>query len=162
MQQVSKVKTETLTLVQEESEKEQQKAVSARDKMWEERLSSMEDELAQKLASKVYFLFSPTHHLIGWFNTHFKSRQGSFSIWDSDRLQHIWIVFFSYWFFYNLFLLSDVFHVTQKLCENWIIYNWCELLKAFWTAVFLFVFLVKKNRILWIAINFFIYIFQIP
>jgi len=65
MQQVSKVKTETLTLVQEESEKEQQKAVSARDKMWEERLSSMEDELAQKLASKVYFLFSPTHYFTG-------------------------------------------------------------------------------------------------
>lgn len=57
MQQVSRVKSETLTLVQEESEKEREKAVSAaareRDQYWEERLGSMEDDYAKKLAHKV-------------------------------------------------------------------------------------------------------------
>lgn len=57
MQQVSRVKSETLTLVQQESEKDQEKAVAARDRVWEERISEMEDEQAKKLASKVCYVF---------------------------------------------------------------------------------------------------------
>jgi hypothetical protein len=57
MQQVSRVKSETLALVQEESDKEREKAVIAasneRDKYWEEKLGSLEDEFAKKLAQKV-------------------------------------------------------------------------------------------------------------
>ena len=47
------MKSETLTLVQQESEKDLEKAVAARDKVWEQRLSDMEDENAKKLANKV-------------------------------------------------------------------------------------------------------------
>ena len=51
--QVSRVKSETLTLVQQESEKDTEKAVAARDKHWEDKLSQLEDDHAKQLAKKV-------------------------------------------------------------------------------------------------------------
>ena len=51
--QVSRVKSETLSLVQQEGEKDTEKAVAARDKHWEEKLSQIEDDHAKQLAKKV-------------------------------------------------------------------------------------------------------------
>lgn len=63
MQQVSRVKSETLNLVQQESEKDLQKAVTAaiteRDKYWEEKLSKLEDDQAKALAQKVNYVSLP-------------------------------------------------------------------------------------------------------
>lgn len=57
MQQVSRVKSDTLTLVQQENDKEREKAVNAaasqRDDYWQQKVGDMEDEQAKKLASKV-------------------------------------------------------------------------------------------------------------
>lgn len=51
--QVSRVKSETLNLVQQESEKDTEKALQSRDKHWEDKLSQLEDDQAKKLARKV-------------------------------------------------------------------------------------------------------------
>ena len=51
--QVSRVKSETLNLVQQENEKDTEKAVAARDKHWEDKLSQLEDDHAKQLAKKV-------------------------------------------------------------------------------------------------------------
>ena len=43
-----------MNLVQQESEKDTEKAVAARDKHWEDKLSQLEDDHAKQLAKKVY------------------------------------------------------------------------------------------------------------
>ena len=57
MQQVSRVKSETLTLVQKESENEMQKDVTAaiadRDRYWQDVINKTEDQNAKDLAAKV-------------------------------------------------------------------------------------------------------------
>lgn len=64
MQQVSRVKSETLTLVQKESENELQKAVTAaiadRDKYWQEVINKTEDDNAKALAAKVIAILYST------------------------------------------------------------------------------------------------------
>jgi len=53
MMQVSKVKSDTLTLMQQESDLGQTKVVAARDAYWRQKIDEMEDEQAKHLAAKV-------------------------------------------------------------------------------------------------------------